>query len=82
METKLTLKLNKNAIDEAKLYARQTNQSLSSLVQKYFITLSEKHKESQTEISPIVRELSGIMNLDKEVDVKEEYHHHILEKYA
>jgi hypothetical protein len=37
MNVKLTLNLNKDIIEQAKLYARDKNQSLSSLVQNYFI---------------------------------------------
>lgn len=81
MNVKLTLNLNKDIIERAKLYARNKNQSLSSLVQSYFIFLSEKNQLDEIEISPNVKELSGIISLDQNFDLKKEYGSYILEKY-
>jgi hypothetical protein len=82
MNAKLTLKLNKNSIERAKIYAQQTNQSLSSLVEKYFNFISEKNQIKDFEISPIVREMTGIIQLDDNFDLKDEYRKHLMEKYA
>ena len=82
MNTKLTLKLNKRTIENAKRYARKNNQSLSSLVERYFNLISEKEKSPEIEISPNVKELSGIIKLDKYFDLKDEYRKHIMEKYG
>jgi len=81
MNVKLTLNLNKDIIERAKEYARNKNQSLSALVQNYFIFLSEQKKSEELEISPNVKELSGIISLDDGFDLKEEYGSHILKKY-
>lgn len=82
MNAKLTLKLNKSAIDQAKSYAKKTNQSLSFLVEKYFILISEKNSSVPDDISPIVQELSGIINLPEDFDYKSEYRNYIQEKYS
>lgn len=82
MNAKLTLKLNKDAIDHAKSYAKKTNQSLSFLVEKYFTLISEKNSSIPDDISPIVQELSGIINLPDDFDCKGEYHNYIQEKYS
>jgi hypothetical protein len=82
MNVKLTLNLNKDIIEQAKLYARDKNQSLSSLVQNYFIFLAEKNPVDEIEISPIVKELTGIISLDKDFDIREEYGSYIQEKYT
>ena len=82
MNVKLTLNLNKDIIEQAKLYARDKNQSLSSLVQNYFLFLAEKSQVDGIEISPIVKELSGIIKLDNGSDFKEEYGSYIMEKYT
>jgi len=82
MNVKLTLNLNKDIIEQAKVYARAKNQSLSSLVQDYFVFLSEKNQVDGFEISPTVKELSGIINLDKDFDIKEEYGSYVMEKYT
>lgn len=81
MNVKLTLNLNKDIIEQAKIYARSKNNSLSSLVQNYFIFLSEKNQVDDIEISPNVKELSGIISLDENFDLKEEYGSYIQEKY-
>ena len=82
MNSKLTLKLNKGSIERAKRYAKKHNQSLSVLVEKYFNLISEKEKNTETEISPNVMELSGIIKLDKDYNIKSEYGKHIEEKYG
>ena len=82
MNVKLTLNLNRDIIERAKLYARDKNQSLSSLVQNYFIFLAEKNQLDEIEISPNVKELSGIIQLDQDFDLKKEYGSYILEKYS
>lgn len=82
MNTKLTLNLNKASIDKAKKYAKKHNQSLSILVEKYFNLISEKENPDEMEISPNVLELSGIINLDEDFDVKSEYGKHLENKYS
>ena len=42
MDTKLTLKLNKRAIERAKKYAKKNKQSLSGIVENYFNMISNK----------------------------------------
>ena len=82
MNTKLTLKLNKKTIESAKRFARKNNQSLSSLVEHYFNLISEQEKSPEIEISPNVKELSGIIKLDKDFDLRNEYGKHLMEKYC
>ncbi len=82
MNAKLTLKLNKNAIDHAKSYAKKTNQSLSFLVEKYFTLIAEGYSSFPDDVSPTVQELSGIIKLEDNYDYKKEYHDYILEKYS
>ncbi|MEW6196524.1 MAG: DUF6364 family protein [Bacteroidota bacterium] len=82
MNTKLTLKLNKKAIDRAKKYAQKNKQSLSVLVEKYFNLISDKETIEEIEISPNVLELSGIIKLPENIDMKEIYRSHIEAKYS
>lgn len=82
MNAKLTLKLDKSAIEHAKHYAQKTNQSLSSLVQNYFNLISEKTVVKKDDISPMVREMSGIIKINKPFNHKNEYHKHIMKKYS
>ncbi len=82
MNTKLTLKLNKKVIDKAKRYARKNNQSLSALVESYFNLISENENSDEIEISPNVVELSGVIKLPEDVDIKKIYKEHLEEKYS
>lgn len=49
MNTKLTLELNKKAIDRAKKYAQKNKQSLSVMVEKYFNLISDLDLLAQRE---------------------------------
>lgn len=82
MNTKLTLKLNKKAIDRAKKYAQRNKQSLSVMVEKYFNLISDKESITEIEISPNVLELSGIIKLPEHINMKEVYRDHIGAKYS
>ena len=81
MNTKLTLKLNKRAIDRAKRYAQKHRQSLSVIVENYFNMIAGKENMNEIEISPNVLELSGVIKLSKDVKPKDIYGNHLLEKY-
>jgi len=80
MNTKLTLKLNKRSIDRAKKYAQKNKQSLSFLVENYFNMIYANENRERMDISPNVIELSGIINLSEEVNIKDEYGKHLVEK--
>lgn len=82
MNTKLTLNLNKKTIDRAKRYAQKNKKSLSVLVEKYFNLISEKDTLTEIDISPNVLELSGVIKLSKDINIKEVYGKHIEEKYS
>ncbi|MBU0695369.1 MAG: hypothetical protein KKE39_02425 [Bacteroidetes bacterium] len=80
METKLTLKLNKSIIEDAKKYAKVKNTSLSKMIETYLKTVTKSPKQ-EIEISPLVKSLTGIINLD-EVDYKESHINHLEKKYS
>ena len=80
MDSKLTLKFDKNVINAVKKYAKKRNISLSKMVETYFSSLIEK-KKSKNKYTPLVKELSGIIHLEKEFNLKEEYEKYISEKY-
>ena len=82
MNTKLTLKLNKKAIERAKKYAQKNKQSLSVMVEKYFNLISDKDSFTEMEISPNVLELSGIVKFSENINLREIYGKHIEEKYS
>ena len=81
MNTKLTLKLNKRVIERAKKYAQKNNKSLSVMVENYFKTISDKESKNDIEISPNVLELSGIIKIPENLNMKDIYGKHLEEKY-
>ena len=80
MDNKLTLNVDKNVIEQAKEYAKSHQISLSRLVESYLASLVEK-KDRETEITPLVKSLSGVIELDKDFDYKESYTDFLMEKY-
>lgn len=81
MEAKLTLKLDKGVIEKAKKYAKKKNISLSRMVERYFKAVVEKKQDKEKKYSPLVEELSGIINLDKDFHFREYYTNYLIEKY-
>lgn len=80
MDTKLTLKLDNSIIEQAKAYAKKKNTSLSKLIEIYLGLLVEP-KDSQ-DITPLVKSLSGVVDLPKNFDYKKDYKKHLLNKYS
>ncbi len=79
MKKKLTLRMEKEAIDRAKAYARQRGTSVSKLVENFFTALETETREQEIETSPLVQKLAG---LAAGADVSEEdYYDHLEEKH-
>lgn len=81
MDKKLTLSLNGEVIDTAKKYAKSNNISLSKLIESYLGSLTKQEK-SENEITPLVKSLSGVISLEGDIDVKDEYAKYLIEKYS
>lgn len=85
MNTKLTLSLEKEVIEKAKIYAKGTGRSLSEMVENYFRSLTSKSNKGTVEDSEIderLKRITGIVTLPDDFDIekaKEEYHR---EKYG
>lgn len=80
MDTKLTLKLKESVIEKAKKYAKTQDTSLSRLVENYLSNITNE-KDSKNEITPLVKSLSGIIDLSNDVDLKGSYTAYLAEKY-
>ena len=75
-ETKLTVRVPRDLLENAKLYAAQQGTTLTNLIQAY---LRRIPPQSPLEDAPIVRSLSGILSQDVSI---EDYKNHIDEKYG
>ncbi len=81
MDNKLTLKLDNQVIEKAKIYARKKNTSLSKLVESYlqFLTSTDSPTE---EISPLVKSLSSVVNMPTNENYKDSYKKHLNKKFG
>ncbi|HDR52624.1 MAG TPA: hypothetical protein ENN90_13570 [Mariniphaga anaerophila] len=82
MNTKLTLTIEKEVIEVAKKYAKEKGQSLSELVENYFkIVTVDRRKIKETQLSPKVRKLRGIINANEDLDYKKILTEELSKKY-
>lgn len=82
MHTKLTLRLDKQLIQNAKEYALHNETSLSKMVSEYFGYLLAEKKSSDMNVEslpPITRSLVGRFK-DADID-EDDYYRHLEEKY-
>ena len=76
-ETKLTIRLPRKVLENAKRYARQQNTTLTQLISEYLIQIPTPIKELEN--APIVRRLSGTLSQDVSID---DYKQHLHKKYG
>lgn len=81
MQTKLTLKLNKDSILRAKNYAYKNSKSLSKIVEDYFDNLTSDKKYISKNKSGLVKGLKGVVSIPKNTNIKKEYSNYLLKKY-
>lgn len=81
MTTKLTLTVEKDIIDLAKVYANKKGRSLSDLIENYLKTLVQKDN-SKNELSPNVKKLLGSVKAPKNFDYKRELESVLTKKYS
>ena len=84
MDTKLTLKLDKNVIEKAKEYAASHKRSLSAIIESYLQSLTgidETENIEEIEITPFVKSMSSRVKIPADFDYKKEYRSHLEEKY-
>lgn len=80
MDTKLTLSLDKIIIEKAKKYAKSQEISLSRLIESYLSSLTTK-THSDIEITPLVKSLSGVVELTEDFDAHGDYSDYLMDKY-
>jgi hypothetical protein len=77
METKLTVRVSRRILENAKRYAKENNTTLTELISTYLQQIPEA--ASGLEDAPIVRRLTGSISPDVSVD---DYKKHMDEKYG
>jgi hypothetical protein len=81
MDTKLTLKLDQEIIEKAKLYAAENKTSLSRLIENYLNSLTSDKAKSELQISPFVKSLSSGIHIPADYDYKKDRADYLEEKY-
>ena len=82
MDTVLTLNIDKNVVENAEIYAKSTEKSVSQLVEDYLSSISFKNRiMNDRPLGPITRQLVGIIKLEKKIDSKELLNDALMEKY-
>ena len=84
MDTKLTLKLDKQVIDRAKEYAVSHNRSLSRIIESYLqsLTIQEGSKKNgDIQISSFVKSMTSGVHIPADLDYKAEYSNYMTEKH-
>ncbi|WP_312769815.1 DUF6364 family protein [Epilithonimonas sp.] len=82
MDSKLTLKLNENVIERAKIYASSKKVSLSRLIENYLDSITREQNDD-FEISPFVKSISSgksVPDLDWKT-LREDYTDNLDKKY-
>ena len=79
MNTKLTLNIDKEIIEEAKAYAKSHRVSLSKLIENYLNSITRKSNKKSS-VSVLVESLTGIIPND--YDEREDYRNYIDKKYS
>jgi hypothetical protein len=80
MNTKLTLRLDSDLIEKAKVWSRNNDISLSKAVSNFFENM-DLDEASESELSPWVLSLLGSVPNTSEGDLKAEYYDRMEEKY-
>ncbi len=79
MTTKLTLIVEKDVIERAKSYAKNSGRSLSELIERYLDNLTQEN--THQEISPKLKKLIGAVTLPKGFDEKKELQSYLEHKH-
>ncbi|MDQ3109929.1 MAG: DUF6364 family protein [Bacteroidota bacterium] len=80
MTTKLTLTVEKDIIERAKIYARKTGRSLSDLIETYLESITTDNKDEK-KISPKLGKILGSVKLPKNFDEEKELRSYFEKKH-
>jgi hypothetical protein len=80
MQTKLTISLDKNVIEQAKILAKKKGRSLSEMIENYLKVMVNKD-DSANEISADIKKLQGSVKLPAVLDYKQALQQGLNKKY-
>lgn len=65
MISRITLYVEKKVAEKAKLYAKETDRSLSEIIEEYLRRLTSDHPQKPEDLSPKLRSIIGVVKLPK-----------------
>jgi macrodomain Ter protein organizer (MatP/YcbG family) len=80
MQSKLTISLDKNVIEQAKILAKKKGCSLSEMIENYLKVMVKKETAS-VEISTEIKKLQGSVKLPADLDYKKVLQQSLNKKY-
>ena len=80
MNAKLTLSLDRDIIEQAKVFSRSHHKSLSKLIEGYLRQVTNSNNDSK-QVTPLVAKLSGVIDARKLGDYKGDYADYLADKY-
>ena len=81
MDTKLTLKLNREVIEKAKRYTTEKKLSLSRVIENYLSALTSDKANEDFQISPFVKSISSGVEIPADYDYRKDRANDLDEKY-
>jgi hypothetical protein len=81
MTTTITLNIEKNAAEQAEMYANNHSVSLSKLVENYLLSLSRTETKGKPLVHPLVESLTGVIPSEGVDNYKQEYQSYLEKKY-
>ncbi|HEC42284.1 MAG TPA: hypothetical protein ENI20_05600 [Bacteroides sp.] len=81
MDSKLTLNVDKDLAEKAKVYAKSKGRSLSDLVENFFKVITSKSAADENELISWVKRLRGSYKLPEDFNYKKELTDRLSEKY-
>lgn len=81
MNAKLTLTIEQEVIERAKKYAKDSERSLSDLIENYLKALTKEAGQEAIEITPLVKSLKGSFTAPNDFDYKKELSKRLSAKY-
>ncbi len=80
MQTKLTISLDRQVIEQAKIMAKKKGRSLSEMIENYLKVLVKKDA-SEVEISADIKKLQGSVKLPADLNYKKALQQSLSKKY-
>jgi hypothetical protein len=81
MNSKLTLTIEQNVVEKAKLYAKAKGRSLSDIVENYFKTIVKENRNENATQSPISDSLRGSFKEPDNFNYKNSLSNAIIKKH-